>query len=246
MLMQKMIFSMLTLFFLLPVYVASAAPSNTVLWFNAAYSALTQANGADSTLIGGYAVNAENQRFMQELLSDWWGVTDRKSADETLEWLLSEGHRSGFAEEMEYYEQQGMLFTSAKEWSKYTDGDLMEAACLARMCKVYQERGAHAIDAWDYCRAMQLLGQYYVAGYYSEEECLEGSLVLAKELQKVYHSWDALMQGYNDGYQYWCRDDITNPESKSYQRNQIFIELKNDPNSLVNTVPWDTNMVKEW
>lgn len=225
---------------------SNAAPPVTVLWFNAAYSPLTAMNKADFNEIGGYASNGQNRQFMRELLSDWWNVTDRRTADETLQWLLNEGHRSGFIEEMTYYKKHNMLMTTKNEWLRYTKGNASEAACQARMCKIYKERGSHAIDAWDYCRAMQLLGQYYVAGYYTKEESLNASLAIAKKLQQTYHSWEDLMQGYNDGYQYWCGDDITEPGSKSYTRNQVIFKLKTDPGALINTVAWDTPLTKSW
>lgn len=231
---------------LIPLMQVSAEPTETVKWFNATYSPLTLMNEGDFNEIGSYVKTTENQAMMRKSLNEWWGVSDRKSADSTLQWLLKEGHRADFVKEMAQFKKDGRINLTATEWLNYTKHDQAYSTCLARMCKIYKERGSHAIDAWDYCRAMSLLGMYYVAGYYSKEETLDKSLVIANMLRQNYHSWDDLMQGYNDGYQYWCGDDITNPKSKSYARNQIFLQLKNNPDSLINTVAWNTPFQKTW
>ena len=35
--------------------------------------------------------------------------------------------------------------------------------------------GENAITGWDYSRALSLMGYYYLAGYYSEQEALDKS-----------------------------------------------------------------------
>ena len=54
--------------------------TDTVKWFNTTYALLTTANQADVNLIGGYEKNAINQKLVQELLDEWWDVTDRATA----------------------------------------------------------------------------------------------------------------------------------------------------------------------
>ena len=42
------------------------------------------------------------------LLNEWWEVTDRATADETIDWLMSEGHRMDFAEMMDMLTEDGL------------------------------------------------------------------------------------------------------------------------------------------
>ena len=90
------------------------------------------------------------------------------------------------------------------------------------MVELYRDKGGHAIDAWDYCRALQVLGYYYVAGYYTEEETLDASLEVAKTLQGMYGSWDECMESYLAGYQYWQEDDGQDPDSATAARRKIY------------------------
>lgn len=45
-----------------------------------------------------------------------WGITDRASADSTINWLLTSGHRSGFQEEMGLLSLYGI-----SEWNGAAD-----------------------------------------------------------------------------------------------------------------------------
>ena len=70
--------------------------TDTVQWFNASYAILTDANGQDYNLFGGAEPGTVMEMQYQAMLDSSWGVTDRASADETLDWILTEGHRDDF------------------------------------------------------------------------------------------------------------------------------------------------------
>ena len=52
-----------------------------------------------------------------------------------------------------------------------------------------------------------LLGQCYVAGYYTYEEAMDKSLELGKKLQSMFASWEDFMQSYMYGFVYWSKSD---------------------------------------
>ena len=63
-------------------------------------------------------------------------------------------------------------------------------------------------------RALMLLGQCYVGGYYTYEEAMDKSLELGKELQSMFTSWEDFMQSYMYGFVYWSKSDPTKPQSE--------------------------------
>ena len=46
---------------------------------------------------------------------------------------------------------------------------------------MYTQYGEHGMDGWDYSRALQVLGDCYLADYINLEECLDLSLPIAKK-----------------------------------------------------------------
>lgn len=220
--------------------------SDTVRWFNATFSIITSKNGADLSLYGGYEKdNASNQSMMRDGLKDAWDVTDRKSADETLTWLLDEGHNKELLEEYKKNSLSSMsrneLKTSLSD-SSYTD---IDRAYFLGMYDAVDTYGKKAILAWDLCRGMQLSAWYYIAGYYTYDEAMESSLKIAKRLQKSYKSWDDMMQSYFYGFQYWNQDDMTDSDSESYQRKDIYQTLKTQKDGPF-LVDWNLELQKDW
>lgn len=91
---------------------------------------------------------------------------------------------------------------------------------------------------WDYSRAMSLLGFYYLAGYYTEEESLDYSLDLAKDIQNHFDSWDSFMESYFIGYEYWAGED-------SDDRREIYEELKSS-SDIPFQLDWNMTLEKTW
>lgn len=203
----------------------TAEMSDTIRWFNASYAVLTELNGWDYNRFAGLPANDTTMEMEIESLKEWWDVTDRASADDTLEWILTEGHRTGFAENMAVFEESGLGNEAAEDRADFIldnfDVDADEAEGYAAAYALYEEFGEHAIDGWDYCRAMNLLSFYYLAGYYTEEESLDKSLEIAQMIQtdSGFESWDDLMESYLRGYEYWA-------EESSDERRAVYEDLK--------------------
>jgi hypothetical protein len=166
-----------------------------ILWVNGTYAVLTELNGGDYTLLGGMKANEFNKRLELASLEEWWDVTDRASADETLNWLLNTGHRTDYASLMQVMEEDDASGLEREELAKYLSeivGDEEEAYYLVNAYDNYVNYGAGAIDGW-----------YYIAGFYTEQEALDKSLEIAQIIQKRFSSWDEMMDSYLRGYEYW-------------------------------------------
>ncbi len=217
--------------------------SNTVLWMNGTYGIITELNEGDYTLFGGYKANEENKAMQQASLEEWWGVTDRASADETVKFLLDEGHRTEFADIMTAIDEIGGKDMSDEELREiileaYQDEATTDST-LSAYRGMYAEYGAEAIDAWDYARAISLYGWYYIAGYYEKEEALDAALEVANTLQSKYSSWDEMMASYLRGYEYWSGEG-------SADRQAIYESLKADKNSPYSLLDWNMELTKDW
>lgn len=216
-------------------------PTDTVLWMNGVYAVLTELNGWDYTVFGGMEPNAMTRKMMAQMLEEWWGVTDRDTAIENMDWLLTEGHRDDFAGLMAVLDENGLAAYSEEENAAYLGEvfeDETEGAFIARSYEAYKAKGPHAIDGWDLCRAMSLLGWYYVADYYTESEALDKSLEVAQVIQKTFSSWDDLMDSYFLGYEYWASED-------SSPRREVYEDIKTRDGSPY-ALPWDLPLERSW
>ena len=217
--------------------------SDTIRWINGTYAMLTTVHRGDIEKVGGYDKTPDNTKAIQKLLVDWWGINNRKDADKTLNWLLQEGHRNEFLAAYHEYKLETFDRTA---FEKVISGlPKNDKVYFILLFDSYEKYGENAIAAWDLCRAVQLLGFYYIAGYYTYEESLDKSLEIAKEIQATYPSWEDMCKSYLYGYQYWNDDDINDNESASYKRAQVYEKVKNMKNSPYN-LKWNTELKKEW
>ncbi len=216
--------------------------TDTIQWFNNTCAVLTAVNSWDYTMFGGLPANEASKQITQALLDNWWGVTDRASADETMDWLLAEGHRASFTDDMEYLEQAGAGEVPAEErvdfFLENFDIDVEEAENYAVWYGFYETYGDNALLGWDYSRAMSILGNYYLSGYYTEAEALDKSMEVAKMIQESFDSWDDFMESYFVGYEYWA-------EESSEERRGIYEEMKAQADSPYN-VDWNLTFEKTW
>ncbi len=220
----------------------TAEITDTIRWFNASYAILTAVNGWDTSRFGGLPANDQSMELQKQLLEEWWGVTDRASADENLEWILAEGHRADFAENMGLLADAGLGSVPEEERVDFIKENFgmtdEEAPIYVDSFALYEEKGADALAGWDYCRALSLMGYYYLSGYYTEEEALDKSLEISQTLQPMFQSWDELVDSYLAGYEYWS-------EESSQERRAIYEELKGQEENPY-AVDYQTALEKTW
>lgn len=216
--------------------------TDTIQWFNNTYAVLTKLNDWDYTLYGGRKANTVSKALAQNLLLSTWDITDRKSADESLDWLLTEGHRVPFAEEMSHLEEAGLsevpIETRAEAISETYGIDPEWSQRYAAWYALYEQYGEDAAAGWDYSRAMSCLSYYYLAGFYTKEESLDQSMEIAETLQSTFDSWDSFMESYFAGYEYWS-------EESSNTRRDVYEELKTSSDNPFN-LDWNITLEKSW
>lgn len=220
----------------------STEMTDTIRWFNGTYAILSRINNWNLEYFGGMAANEINALATQSMLESSWSVTDKASADENMEWILTEGHRTEFKEIMKDFDDLGMKDVAADGRKDFLLDNYEiteeEAQHYADMYAYYEQYGENAIDAWDYSRAISLAAFYYHAGYYTEQEALDKSLEIAQIMQPLYSSWDEAMNSYLLGYEYWS-------EESAEERRAIYEELKAEENSLYN-IDWKLAFEKTW
>ena len=119
----------------------STEMTNTIRWFNATYAILTRTNQCNVNYFGGFAANDTNSEAVKEMLDGSWGVTDRTTADETMEWILTEGHRTTYKENMKSLEEAGIKNVAAEE-----EVPLIDLYTKSR--KIMNEAGASKTVEW--------------------------------------------------------------------------------------------------
>ncbi len=216
--------------------------SDTIRWFNASNSVLIDANGWDYQIFGGLEPGDAAQITIRHLLDNSWGVTDTDSANETLDWLLLNGHRADFEADMEYLKETGIDEISEEERTAFllANFEMTEETALyyTKWYGRYEKYGESAASGWDYNRALSQIANFYLAGYYSLEEALDASLSVAETIQADFDSWDDYMESYFTGYEYWA-------EESSDGRREIYESLQNAPDNPF-AVDFNTRLEKTW
>lgn len=227
-------------------FVQEDVDCDTIRWMCAAYAIYTEYNHKDLGVIGGVLEEDKEVRApaVKEALSSGWGIEGREDVEEQLTWLMEEGHREAYKELIKEMHEDGLLELSEEEVLEQAEEEEEKNRYQAAY-RAYQRFGNRGIDGWDYCRALQILGDCYVAEYISLEECLDLSLPVAKSLQDTYESWDDVAESYLYGYQFWRKENADHATSETSFRREVFEELK-DMEDGPYTVPYDTDLANSW
>ncbi len=216
---------------------------DTVKWINGTYAVFTVINNGDINEIGGFKKTPETVQSVKDMLKEWWGITNREEADNAVEWLMNEGHRKDFLQSYYANELQNLSREELNEnLEKLSKEDKVYYTLLFN---AYEKYGEDAVTGWDYSRAVQLLGYYYLADYYTYEETMDKSLAVSRQIQKTFSSWDDFVQSYLYGYQYWNDDDIEQKGSSSYNRAETYKKIKAMSNSPYK-LDWKMELKKSW
>ncbi|MDR1571513.1 MAG: DUF1266 domain-containing protein, partial [Clostridiales Family XIII bacterium] len=86
--------------------------------------------------------------------------------------------------------------------------------------------GDKGIKAWDWFRMMHIASWGYVAGYLELSEVYAFAEPIAEKLRSTFSSWDEATENYMDGYAYWSRTDVSEPDTQYERRLQIYDDLK--------------------
>lgn len=220
----------------------------TILWFNATYATLTYSNGFDWCIVGGMEPTEDNADLTKYLLFSGWSVHTREDALDTVERLIEDGHRGKCQECMDELEEWGFLELGEEEFmEKILEMDPEEN--LGRYVITYYMHlngiEPEYIAAFDLCRVNELYGYYYVCGFMDYEEAMDASLKNSLNLQKMYGSWEEMMDAYMLGYQFWRGDLMISDDSPTKERYHYYEMLNSLADSPYN-IDWNTELKKSW
>lgn len=221
--------------------------TDTIKWFNTTYALFTFTTGGNLNKIGGSVKSKLKALSNQTLLEEGWGITSKDGVDNTLKWLLNEGHNEELLDE--YYSLEEYTTTL----NDYLD-DLNETEKLIAktILEAHSKYGDRAILGWDLARAMQIISNAYIADYYTYEETMDRFLKFAKIIQENFKSWEEFVDSYLLGHRYWFYsnfdiEDIKNinPKNMPNCRRELYTQLKNSKDNPY-TIPWHTTLEKTW
>ena len=218
---------------------------DTLSWFNGTYAVITALNGGDLNRVAGFEPGEMIRQLEQGILERDWGVTDRATLDETIDWLLTEGHNAGALSLLDDLGAGGMSRDELIEFMEEIGFYEEELTDILAAYDAKAAYGENAIAGWDLSRAMSLMGWGYLAGYYTYEEAMDQSLETARRIQQTFGSWDDFFNSYFYGYSYWSEEALDDASSQAYARHALYEELKSDPAGVFR-VDWNTALDKEW
>lgn len=236
----------------------AAEPSElpeTVLWFNATYACITYCNGWDWRWVGGQEPTEENVEIQKYLLYSNWNISDRESGIETVNKLLQGGHRAECRKCMDQLEEWGLMDLDPTDFGEEvisitegerTDIDLGDVPGRYVLAYYMYHEGIETeyMAAWDLCRVNQLYAKLYLCGFMDYEEAMDASLENSLRLQKMYDSWDEMMEAYLFGYQFW-QGDLGSADSETAKMRSYY-EMLNNSNDNPYELDWNMDLEKSW
>lgn len=124
--------------------------------------------------------------------------------------------------------QKKMRKILARDWGIHNAGQ-----ARSMILQLTDPKGYNGTDqvslAWDWCRAMQLIGCFFLCGYIDRQEMRELSCEVGRKIQRKFSSWEDLCVNYLDGYARWRRSLGGQPEGYIEERMRIYHALKEKP-----------------
>jgi hypothetical protein len=196
--------------------------SNLKAWILGCSTVLTKRNRQDPYVIGGGPRTGQKTEKERGKLSNSWSIDSREDLLDTILRMTDYGHAASFAAEAEF-----IMSMSDAEYREFLSGAAGMDAYMWPLVKSLGEKwGDRGIKAWDWFRMMHIASWGYVAGYLEMSELYAVAETVAERLRAAFSSWDEATDNYMDGYAYWSRTDLSEPDTEYETRLQIYADLK--------------------
>jgi len=159
----------------------------------------------------------------QEILAEWWTITDQSSARWTLDWLRTAGHTA-----------EARTILQELEAGEVAEAPTPQAAFLQRNREEIATRG---LLAWDLGRLVPVARWSVNAGYITTEEAWAWVEAGAPLIQSSYASWEEYGNGWRLGYIFWNGGKAPD---KLFE--QPLGELLKSPGSPWKRLAWQTKL----
>ena len=171
-------------------------------------------------------------RYIGTMLSNDWGVENREDLINTIHRMTNNGHSAQFAE--------AYALVSKKDFDPAASdlfGD--DGSYMWPLTKTIGDKwGDKQIKAWDWFRMIHLAEWGYVAGYLDLQESYALMTPIIELLRSTFTSWEEACNNYLDGYAWWSRTDVSEPDTEYQQRVDVYENIKDDK-TLYNPTVWD-------
>lgn len=141
----------------------------------------------------------EDNESLKEVLASYWDVSNPEEAAETLEWLLTEGHRAKY-DQLLIALKAGQSFTEEEVGKSQ---ECYESAQEAMMKKLSFAKSdfdrLNNIAAWDFDRAVNVARWSYILGYITEEQAWSYIERAADAASHFFQSWKDYFISYAFG-----------------------------------------------
>lgn len=169
--------------------------------------------GAPLCIYNGDYVNSiestTDQETLADMLAEWWEVTDRETALETIGWLLEEGQHAGADPALAEISARGMAGISEDE--KNDDGNKMgDVYAIAEFALA---TGALSVGSlpktvlgWDLVRAVNVARWTFLCGYIGEDEMWQAMQDAVDMAKRTFCSWEEYGLSFAVGRGVWRGD----------------------------------------
>ncbi|MCD8193904.1 MAG: DUF1266 domain-containing protein [Tannerellaceae bacterium] len=158
--------------------------------------------------------SGEEPGELTDRLEQYWDITDRDSAIETIEWLLTEGHRKMADMLTEiihtYSPADALQLIHSKDpeqkeaWNeKYKEVQQILHHIQKEETSTFTDQLPPTIAGWDYARAAHLACRIWEAGYIDEDEMWKYLQRTAYLTASTFTSWQEFGQSYAVGRGFW-------------------------------------------
>jgi hypothetical protein len=214
---------------------SSAAEYDVEAWALGCSAILAAVNGLDVHQFGMFEKNDILDVMPQTMLSNSWDINSREELIDAVTRMTDGGHNADYVEMSEEIEQiPGSLFPKILE-----EATPEEAAYIQLTKEIGKRWGDKQIKAWDWFRMMHIIGWGYNAGYLDLEEAHSYMEPVIERLHGTFSSWDEATQNYMDGYAWWSREDITDPNGEYQRRLELYESLKKNNPDLFDESMWE-------
>ncbi len=187
----------------------------TIRWLNTAGALLLIQNMGNFYYVAG--IEGKNEiPGIQKMLLDYWDITDKNSAINTMKSVLETGMRAKYRRNMEITE---IYIEQMRERNpKYTVNSYRKEMLVA-----YEKYGENALLGWDMGRIAYIIQCCYVCGYISMEDMMDIGVDAGLKLQSAFNSWEEVMESYLFGLKFWLKD---NKCQTVKQRKQLYKQIR--------------------
>jgi Protein of unknown function (DUF1266) len=211
------------------------------------------AAGANLASINGNFLNAlETGQTVEEIKKDVlkqdWGIENKQSALETIEWMQTDGHRVYFEAVKEVLRQpeterikllQQYSQEAGRDMTAYFENTVkglrrLKDDGIVKDNLYFLSELKIDVLAWDYGRLINVCRWCYVAKFITEAEAWNLMFPAAQALQQTYSSWEEMSAAYLVGRYMWGGED---PHYGSL--NYWHKMLLEDPKSPWKTLDWN-------